>query len=103
MHENANKMHGIENQSNCEEIRGQFHKCFTCSFCAPGAKNHKKDSQFVSLFMLSGSAIEKAAPKYVGEIDPSLHNFRIMKEEYRMKRNRESALVCLRVWQEGLF
>jgi hypothetical protein len=30
--------------------------------------------------MLSGSAIKKAAPKYVGEIDPSLHNFRIMKK-----------------------
>jgi hypothetical protein len=33
-----------------------------------GAQKHKKDSQFVSLIMLSGSGREKAAHKYVDEI-----------------------------------
>jgi len=35
-----------------------------------GAREHKKDSQVVSLFTLSGSPRAKASRKYVGEIDP---------------------------------
>jgi len=38
--------------------------------CTRGVQNHKKDSQVISLFTLSGSAGAKAVPKYVGEIDP---------------------------------
>jgi len=35
-----------------------------------GAQKHKKGSQVISLFTLSGSASAKAKRKYVGEIDP---------------------------------
>jgi hypothetical protein len=52
------------------DIRDRFHQGFTCSFCMRGAQKHKKDSQVVSLFTLSGSAYVKDARKYVGEINP---------------------------------
>ncbi len=43
---------------------------YTQLFACTEPKSVKKDSQFVSLFMLSGSARAKAAHKYVGEIYP---------------------------------
>ncbi len=49
------------------DIRDRFHQGFTCSFCMRGAQKHKKDSQVVSLFTLSGSMSVKAEHKYVGE------------------------------------
>ncbi len=48
----------------------QFHQRFMCSFCARRVQKRKKDSQVVSLFTLSGSALTKASSKHVGEIDP---------------------------------
>jgi len=50
--------------------RAQFHQCSTYSFHTRGAQKCKKGSQVVSLFTLLGSANEKAACTYVGEIDP---------------------------------
>jgi len=48
----------------------QFHQRSTYSFDARGAQKRKKDSQVISLFMLSGSTSVKAERKYVGEIEP---------------------------------
>jgi len=51
-------------------IRYQFHQRSTYSFYTRGAQKRKKDSQVISLFMLSGSASVKAECKYVVEIEP---------------------------------
>jgi len=52
------------------DTRAQFHQRSTYSFDARGAQKRKKDSQVISLFMLSGSTSVKAERKYVGEIEP---------------------------------
>ena len=48
----------------------QFHQFSTLSFYALKAQKRKKDSQVISLSMLSGSTSVKAERKYVGEINP---------------------------------
>jgi len=51
-------------------IRAQFYQRSTYNFNGRGAQKLKKDSQVISLFMLSESTCAKAERKYVGEIEP---------------------------------
>ena len=53
-----------------EEMRGQFHQHFTCSFYAPRSQKRQRDSQVKQLFAFLGSAQVKAETKHVDEIDP---------------------------------
>ncbi len=48
----------------------EFHQRSTYRFHIRGAHKRRIDSQVVSLFTLSGSALTKASSKHVGEIDP---------------------------------
>jgi len=62
-------------QLSAKQTRAQFHQHSTYSFYARGAQKFKKDSQVISLFMLSGSTSVKAVRRTLMKLTAGVHVF----------------------------
>jgi hypothetical protein len=82
---------------------GQFHQCFTSSFCARRSQNCKKERQLDCLYTLLGSAPLKAAHRTLMKLAPYVPCKHIYKKFKRTKKYFPKHTITTRVCETSLF